>query len=107
MGLTAGSGSDGAGDIDLRSEGDELNDDRRLGVRTGGFIGSGSDIGVPGAEGTGDAPVSDGASATWSWRGPKSGRAGLLDEILLEGRSILEIFPCGSSVNWPSLVLRL
>ena len=66
MGLTAGSGSDGAGDIDLRSEGDELNDDRRLGVSTGGFIGRGSDIGVPGAEGTGEAPVSDGASATWS-----------------------------------------
>ena len=42
-GMTAGSGSDpeGAGDADLRIEGEEPNEDRRLCVVMGGFIGSG------------------------------------------------------------------
>ena len=55
IGFTAGNGREGAGDIDLLRDGVELNDDRRLGVNTGGFIGSGSDIGVPGADGVGEA----------------------------------------------------
>lgn len=51
MGITAGSGSEGAGDADRRDE----NEDRRLWLTTlGGFMGSGNDVGVPGAEGTGD-----------------------------------------------------
>ena len=51
MGMTAGRGSDGAGDTDRRLE----NDDRRLWLMTlGGFIGRATEVGVPGAEGTGE-----------------------------------------------------
>lgn len=51
MGITAGRGSDGAGEADRRDE----NDERRLWLTTlGGFIGSGNDVGVPGADGTGE-----------------------------------------------------
>lgn len=51
MGITAGNGRDGAGETDLRDE----NDDRLLWLTTlGGFIGSGTEVGVPGVDGTGD-----------------------------------------------------
>ena len=58
MGMTAGSGIDGAGDGDRR---DDDSDDRWLwlrwlnGVLLGGFIGKAMDVGVPGAEGAGEA----------------------------------------------------
>jgi len=38
-GMTAGSGTEGAGEADLRMAGDEPNDDRRLRDVGGGFIG--------------------------------------------------------------------
>lgn len=51
MGITAGRGSVGAGEAERRDE----NEDLRLWLITlGGFMGSGMDVGVPGAEGTGD-----------------------------------------------------
>ena len=58
MDITAGRGIEGAGDTDLLEE----KDDRRLWLTMlGGFMGSGNEVGVPGAEGTGepmDAPES-------------------------------------------------
>jgi hypothetical protein len=55
-GLTAGSGSEGAGEADRRKEGDEPKDDRRLCViAAGGSIGKGVVRGVPGLLGAGDA----------------------------------------------------
>jgi len=52
MGITAGKGIDGAGDTERREE----NDDLRLWLMTlGGFMGSATDVGVPGADGTGEA----------------------------------------------------
>lgn len=51
MGITAGSGNEGAGDADRRDE----KEDRRLWLTTlGGFMGRGNEVGVPGADGTGD-----------------------------------------------------
>lgn len=51
IGMTAGRGKDGAGEADRREE----NEDRLLWLTTlGGFIGSASDVGVPGADGIGD-----------------------------------------------------
>lgn len=86
MGITAGSGSEGAGDADLREE----NDERRLWLTTlGGFIGRGNDVGVPGVEGTGE-PIEVLESIRDSCaRWPKSGGAGLLDEIRRGGKSAL------------------
>jgi hypothetical protein len=52
-GRTAGRGKE-AGEADLRNDGDEPNDDRRL-ESTGGSIGRGVVRGVPGFEGAGDA----------------------------------------------------
>lgn len=92
MGMTAGSGIDGAGDTERRND---EKDDRRLWLTTlGGFMGSAADVGVPGAEGTGDPMDGAGpppaASMTDSWaRWPKSGGAGLLDEMRRGGRSAL------------------
>ena len=62
MGLTAGSGSDGAGDADRRIDGEEPNEDRRLCEYAGGFMGRAREVGVPGIEGAGDAGASDAAS---------------------------------------------
>lgn len=56
-GITAGSGMDGLGETDrCRCEAPicDPNDDRRLCVLGGGFIGIASDCGVPGADGIGD-----------------------------------------------------
>jgi hypothetical protein len=86
--MTAGRGSEGAGDADLRIDGEDPNDDLRLCDVGGGFIGS-KLCGVPGAEGPGDGARSGVCSAWTDVRGAKSGGAGLLDEILLRaGKSI-------------------
>jgi len=94
FGITAGSGIDGAGDADRRMDGDEPNDDRRLWDVGGGFIGRASDWGVPGAEGTGDAAAKPVSCATKDDRPPKSGGAGLLEDTLRAGRSILVTLLC-------------
>jgi len=89
-GMTAGKGNEGAGDADLRIDGDDPKEDLRLCDVGGGFIGS-KLCGVPGAEGPGEA-ASNGVCSCTDVRGAKSGGAGLLDEILLRaGRSILLI----------------
>ena len=50
-GITAGKGSDGAGETDLLIDGDEPNDDRLLcDVGAGGFIGNARLCGVPGTD---------------------------------------------------------
>jgi hypothetical protein len=54
-GLTAGNGNDGAGDADLRKDGEEPNEDRRLDPIAGGSIGRGVVRGVPGFDGAGEA----------------------------------------------------
>ena len=57
-GITAGSGIEGLGDTDRLTEVPppicEPKDDRRLCEVGGGFIGSASDCGVPGADGAGE-----------------------------------------------------
>lgn len=53
-GITAGSGSEGAGETDLRIDGEEPNDDRRLWDVGGGFMGRARLCGVPGADGMGE-----------------------------------------------------
>lgn len=86
MVITAGSGSVGAGETERREE----NDDLRLWLTTlGGFMGNGIDVGVPGAEAIGEP--TDVAESTMEScaRWPKSGGAGLLDDILLGGKSAL------------------
>lgn len=108
MGMTAGSGIEGAGDGERREE----KEDRRLWLTTlGGFIGNEVDVGVPGADGTGE-PIDVAESRTESWaRCPKSGGAGLLDEMRRGGRSALTwLASLGAlssvpSVYCPSLVL--
>lgn len=83
MDITAGSGIDGAGEGDRLDE----NDDLLLWLITlGGFIGNAIEVGVPGAEGTGD-PM---ACSTVRWvLMPKSGGAGLLEDMRRGGRSLL------------------
>jgi hypothetical protein len=110
MGMTAGRGIDGAGEADRR---EDEKDERRLWLTTvGGFIGSVAEVGVPGADGTGE-PMDTAASSTDSWpRWPKSGGAGLLEEMRRGGRSALMwlaslgVLSSEPSVYWPSLVLR-
>lgn len=52
IGITAGNGIDGAGLTERR---DEEKDDRRLWLTMlGGFMGKAIEVGVPGAEGTGE-----------------------------------------------------
>lgn len=53
-GITAGKGIDGAGETDRRTEGDEPKDERRLCEVGGGFMGRAKELGVPGADGTGE-----------------------------------------------------
>lgn len=105
--MTAGRGIDGAGEADRRIDGDEPKDDRRLCDVGGGFIGRASDWGVPGADGTGEPIARADSCATKEARPPKSGGAGLLDDIRRAGRSILLTLLCCASVNWPSLVLSV
>ena len=105
-GRTAGSGSEGAGDADLLKEGDEPKEDRRLVVIAGGgSIGRGVVNGVPGLDGAGDAIAAFPALVVDALWGIESG-AGLCEEILRPGRSILLNFPCVDSVHVPSLSLR-
>ena len=54
-GRTAGRGKEGAGEADLRKDGDEPKDDLRLERAGGGSIGIGMVNGVPGLEGAGEA----------------------------------------------------
>jgi len=57
-GLTAGNGNDGAGEADLRKDGEDPNDDLRLEPMAGGSIGRGVVSGVPGFDGAGEAIAS-------------------------------------------------
>lgn len=101
-GITAGKGSEGAGDADRRMDGEEAapKDDRRLWeMCDGGFIGRAMDCGVPGADGPGDPGACITASKGWSDRWPKSGGAGLLDEGRRAGRSIFDMRPCCAKEN--------
>ena len=110
-GMTAGNGIvDGLGETDRLALWPTCDpkDDRLLCDVGGGFIGRAKDCGVAGAEGLGEPTASDSASCTNDARLlPKSGGAGLLDEILLPGRSILVILLCWLSANWPSFVLSV
>ena len=111
MGITAGRGMDGAGETDRRDE----KDDRRLWLMTlGGFMGIAIEVGVPGAEGTGEPIEALGtlSNPDRTDRWPISGGAGLLDEMRLGGRSALiwlaslgGLSSCVFSVYCPSLVL--
>src|SRR5437870_3598945 len=104
-GMTAGRGSEGAGEAERRMDGDDPNEDRRL-WEVGGFIGKAMLWGVPGADGMGEAACRE--PSLNEVREGRSGGAGLLDDIRrLAGRSILLILWCGSSVNSPDFVLRV
>lgn len=116
MGMTAGRGIDGAGLTERR---DEEKEDLRLWLMMlGGFMGKAIEVGVPGADGTGEPTAALGiptpgiASSTANWdRWPKSGGAGLLEDMRRGGRSdfmwlaILGGFSVSLlRVYWPSLV---
>jgi len=94
FGITAGSGIDGAGEADRRMEGEDPKDVRRL-CDVGGacIVGSTSDCGVPGIDGTGE-PIVRAESPTNEARPPKSGGAGLLEDTRRAGRSILVTLLC-------------
>lgn len=110
IGITAGSGIEGAGETDRR---EEEKDDRRLWLTTlGGFIGSATEVGVPGADGAGEPTDAFGSVTESCERCPKSGGAGLLEDIRRGGRSA---FACVANfdglsscvrVYWPSFVFR-
>ena len=104
-GRTAGRGKEGAGDADLRKDGDDPNDDRRLERAGGGSIGSGVVRGVPGLEGAGEAMAALLLLAVEARCAGCSG-AGLFDEIRRPGRSILLNFPCVESVQVPSFSFK-
>ena len=60
MGITAGSGIEGAGDTERREDKDDL---REWLTTLGGFMGRAAEVGVPGAEGAGEAlPAAEPAS---------------------------------------------
>lgn len=101
-GLTAGNGSEGAGEADRRNDGDEPKDERRLEVIIGGSIGSGVVRGVPGFEGAGEAMDRLLAFALEDRCGSSAG-AGLFEDIRRAGRSTLLNLPCVESVGVPSL----
>ena len=108
-GLTAGSGNEGAGEADLRNDGEDPKDDRRLVANNGGSIGKGVVSGVPGFEGAGEAmarllTLALDARCVRSAGGAVG--AGLLDDIRRPGRSILLNLPCVERVGVPSLSLR-
>ena len=109
LGITAGSGIEGAGEADRRIDGDDMapKEERRLCEVGGGCIaGKARDCGVPGIEGTGE-PTPRVESAANEARAPKSGGAGLFEEMRRAGRSIFVTLLCGSSANWPSFVFRV
>lgn len=73
-------------------------------------MGKASDCGVPGADGFGEPIASERMSWTKDARWlptPRSGGAGLFDDIRRAGKSILVTLLCWFSVNWPSLVLSV
>lgn len=117
MGITAGRGREGAGETDLRIDiaGEAApKEDLLLWLMVlGGFIGKAEDVGVPGHEGVGD-PITVEDCSVGSWvRKPRSGGAGLLEEILRPGKSIFIFRPILfgssllSSVKCPSFVLSV
>lgn len=107
-GFTAGSGREAAGEADLRIEGEEPKEDRRLCETGGGSIGKVVVVmGVPGVDGAGEATAIEAAADDGCVLELKSGGAGLFDDIRLAGRSILWILPCEFKVNWPSFVFRV
>jgi hypothetical protein len=105
-GFTAGSGIAGAGEADRRIDGEEPKEDRRLRETGGGSMGRGAVIGVPGVDGPGDEMAMELDVEDW-FRLPRSGGAGLLDEMRRDGRSILWNLPWDESVNCPSFVLSV
>ena len=109
LGITAGNGIDGAGEAERRIEGDDIapKEERRLCDVGGGCIaGKARDCGVPGIEGTGEPTLSVESAANEA-RAPKSGGAGLFEDIRRGGRSIFVTLLCGSSANLPSFVFRV
>lgn len=64
-------------------------------------MGKAKDVGVPGidAEGAGEPGVNDVVSGSMCGLRPKSGGAGLLDDIRLPGKSIFVILLCWLRVN--------
>lgn len=89
-GFTAGKGREAAGDADLRMDGEDPKEERRLCDTGGGSIGRVvAVIGVPGVDGTGEATAIEAAADDGCVFVLKSGGAGLLDDIRLPGRSIL------------------
>lgn len=88
MGITAGSGMDGAGETDRLDEKEDL---LLCVIVLGGFIGKAVEVGVPGADGTGDPTATPGTAsiAARTDRYPISGGAGLLEDIRRGGRSVL------------------
>lgn len=88
MGITAGSGSEGAGETERREEKEDL---REWLITLGGFMGRAIEVGVPGAEGTGEPPPAaepDSIAPSMDlWL--ISGGAGLCEDIRLGGRSVL------------------
>jgi hypothetical protein len=106
-GITAGRGIEGAGETERRMDGEEPNDERRLCDVGGGFIGRANELGVPGADGTGDpAPIIAPSDTKWALP-EKSGGAGLVEDILRAGRSIFVTLLCCASENCPSLFFRV
>lgn len=95
--MTAGSGRDGAGDAERRTDGDDPNEERRLWDTGGGSIGRFEAMGVPGVEGAGEAMAIEllvGCDLALGSCG-----AGLFEDIRRAGRSIFKNFPCEVSVN--------
>ena len=95
--MIAGRGKAGDGEAERRNAetedwaGDPEKEERRLEEKGGGFIGSETDVGVPGVEGVGDGAI---VSGTWVDRvvvdtGAMSAGAGLSD-IRRGGKSIRE-----------------
>jgi hypothetical protein len=108
-GMTAGSGmADGLGDTDRLIEPPicEPKDDLLLCDVGGGFIGIASDCGVPGAEGIGDPATSCTNDARCELLIPKSGGAGLSEEMRRGGRSIFATLLCCASENSPFLAIN-
>ena len=98
LGMTAGSGIEGAGEAERRIDGEEPKDERRLCEVGGGcMVGRASDCGVPGIDGTGEPMAIE--SATKDARPPKSGGAGLFEDTRRAGRSILVTLLCWANEN--------
>lgn len=109
FGMTAGRGMDGAGDAERRIDGDDIapKEERRLcDVGGGCMAGKAKDCGVPGIDGTGE-PTLRAESAANEALAPKSGGAGLFEDMRRAGRSIFVTLLCGSRANLPSFVFKV